>query len=269
MLKRALTTIVGLPIVLFLVHFGGVALAIFCGAIAIFGLRELYHAISGGYKPIHLVGYAFTGIYIALIYVFGLGSEAFLLLVLFMVVVQSCLVIFFNKLELKDCLAVVYGAMYVPLLLAFLILVRQHGYGNFYIWIVFASAFGCDTFAYLVGVTMGKYKLKNSPSPIKSVEGLFGGILGAAAVGFLYGFFVVQFSSQFEGMQFIIHATVFSAIGAVFCIFGDMAASAIKRNTKIKDFGNVFPGHGGFMDRIDSLLFVAPAIYVMMWLVIR
>jgi len=140
--------------------------------------------------------------------------------------------------------------------------VREAELGRYLVWLVFTSAFGCDTFAYITGVTLGRHKLKNSPSPKKSVEGLVGGVLGAALVGWLYGFFVMRFSAPEMAVNFVIFAAVVSAIGAVFCIFGDMAASAIKRRTGIKDFGALLPGHGGVLDRADSVIFVAPIVYL-------
>ena len=269
MIKRTMTTVVGLPIVLFLVHVGGLALVILCAVAAVLGLRELYSAVSGGYKHIHLIGYLFSILYFLLIYCFGSGYVQLMLLTIFIIAVQSCLVIFFNKLTVKECMILVYGALYIPFLLSFVVLVRQHELGQYYVWLILTSAFGCDTFAYLTGTTIGQHKLKNTPSPSKSLEGLVGGIVGAAVVGGVYGFLISHFTSPPDG--FVINAIVISAVGAVFCVIGDMAASAIKRNTGIKDFGNLFPGHGGVLDRIDSLILAAPIVYILMnamiWLV--
>lgn len=267
MLKRALTTVVGLPIVIFLIYWGGLPLVALIATIAVIGLRELYIALSGKSVPIHIVGYLFTIGYFAAIYFFGLWYTQLVVLALLMIVVQACMVFFFKKITLKDCIVVVYGFLYIPFLLAFIIMVRESTLGQFYVWLIFTSAFGCDTFAYLTGTTIGKHKLTGTPSPNKSFEGLIGGIVGAAVVGGIYGFFVTQFFEQFYGTGFIIHAAVISAVGAVFCVLGDMSASAIKRNTGIKDFGNLFPGHGGVVDRVDSIVLAAPVVFmIVMWL---
>ena len=267
MIKRSLTVVIGLPIVLLLVHLGGLFLVIFCAIIAFLGQLELYTAISGKGKPIHLLGYIFTGIYFAALYSFGAGYELLLMLTIFIILSQICLVVFFKKLTLNEIMTTVYGILYIPVLLAFIILTRELELGNYYVWLIFTSAFGCDTFAYLTGTTIGKHKLTGTPSPNKSIEGVLGGVVGAGAVGAVFGFFVTRFSGQFYGTGFIIHAAVISAIGAVFCVIGDMSASAIKRNTGIKDFGNVFPGHGGVMDRIDSIVLAAPVVFAAMtWL---
>ncbi|MCL2371895.1 MAG: phosphatidate cytidylyltransferase [Defluviitaleaceae bacterium] len=267
MIKRVLTTIIGLPLVLLVVHMGGVLLLAACGLLALTGLRELYSAISKGDKPIHWVGYAFTVVYFCVVYFFGVGQLLLIALTFFIIVVQTCLVIFFNKLPLADVIAVVYGFLYVPFLLSFIVLVREHEMGQYYVWLIFATAFGTDTFAYLAGVTLGKHKLVGTPSPSKSVEGIIGGVLGAALVGFLYGFFISRFAV--DAPEYIMLIAVLIAVaGAFFCVVGDMAASAIKRRTEIKDFGNVFPGHGGVLDRLDSIMMVAPVVYMVMTVMI-
>jgi len=266
MIKRSLTVIIGLPIVLLLVHLGGLFLVVFCAIMALLGLRELYVAISGKSKPIHLLGYAFTLVYFAILYLFGTGYELFLMLTIFVILAQMCLVVFFKKLTLKEITATVYGILYIPFLLAFIVLTREMELGHYYVWLILTSAFGCDTFAYLTGVSVGKHKLTGTPSPNKSVEGLFGGVIGAAVVGAVFGLIMSNFSNTL-GNNFIAHSALISAVAAVFCIFGDMAASAIKRHTGIKDFGSLFPGHGGVLDRIDSVVLAAPVVYVLVNLV--
>jgi len=241
-------------------------LVIFCAAVALLGLRELYLAISDENKPIHLLGYVSTMVYFAILYLFNTGYELFLVITIFIILAQICLVIFFNKLTLKEIMTTVYGVLYIPVLLAFIVLTRELEMGHYYVWLIFTSAFGCDTFAYLTGVSIGKHKLTGTPSPNKSVEGLFGGVIGAAVVGAVFGLIMLHFSNVLEA-NFIAHSAIISAVGAVFCIFGDMAASAIKRHTGIKDFGNLFPGHGGMLDRIDSVVLAAPVVYLLVNLV--
>jgi len=266
MVKRVLTVVVGLPIVIYLVYLGGLPITIFVGLAALMGLRELYIALEGKHKPIHWVGYAFTIIYITVIFLCSLGYAVLFVLAGLIIVIQFCLVFFYGRLTMDECMKVVYGFLYIPLLLAFVVLVRQREYGSIFVWLIFTSSFGCDTFAYLVGVNFGKRKLTNTPSPNKSVEGLFGGVFGAAFVGGLYAFCMYQFTDMVQ-LSFIPIAVVTCAITAVFCITGDMAASAIKRHTGIKDFGNIFPGHGGVLDRIDSITLAAPVIFVSLTLV--
>ena len=96
-------------------------------------------------------------------------------------------------------------------------------------------------------------------SPKKSIEGAIGGVIGAFLVGVLYGYILVRF--QFLGQENIWLIGVIAGIGAVISQVGDLAASAIKRNFSIKDYGKLIPGHGGIMDRFDSVMFTAPMIY--------
>jgi len=263
--KRVITAMIGLPLVIFLVIFGDWPLALMCLAASLMGLRELYRALSTGDKPIHIIGYVATIGYFIAIFIFGTQHWLFISLALFIIITQCCLVVFFSKLAFEDIIITIYGLLYVPFLLSFIVLVREFTLGQYFVWLIFTSAFGCDTFAYITGVSIGKHKLTNSPSPKKSVEGLIGGILGAALVGFLYGFFIVQFANP-NVEHFILISTIVSLIGAVFCIFGDMAASAIKRYKGVKDFSSLLPGHGGVMDRIDGVIFVAPFVLLSMYI---
>jgi len=266
LLKRVATTIVGLPIVIFAVNFGGWLLLLMCLVMSLTGLRELYKVLSKEDKPIHMAGYIFTiGCYLS-IQIFGYGYWLLIGITIFIITVQTCMVIFFQRIPIKDCIVTVYGFLYVPFLFSFILLVRQHQFGIHYVWLVFTSAFGCDTFAYLTGVKLGRNKLTNTPSPKKSVEGLIGGIAGALLVGWLYGFFVSRFSGAepYAINNIMLNSVIISFFGAIFCIIGDMAASAIKRYAKVKDFGRFFPGHGGVLDRVDGLIFVAPIVYMVM-----
>lgn len=267
--KRVLTTVIGLPVVIILVYLGGLPLLVMCGLAALVGLREIYRAFSKHDKPIHIVGYIATLVYYTAIFFFGPGYWLLISLTLFIIGVQTCLVVFYGKLPLEDCVSTVYGFLYVPFLLSFIVLVREHeALGIFYVWLIFTSSFGCDTLAYITGMTLGKRKLTGTPSPKKSLEGVIGGILGATGIGALYGWFVVGVMGADVTEHFILNAAVISFVGAGFSIVGDMAASAIKRHTKIKDFGNVFPGHGGLLDRADSIVVVAPMVYLVIHLLI-
>jgi phosphatidate cytidylyltransferase len=268
--KRILTAVIGLPPVIFLVHAGGLLLVVVCGLVALAGLRELYLAFGKKDKPIHMIGYLATLGYYTAVFFFGPGYWLLISLTLFIIAVQTCLVVFFKHLPLEDCVTTVYGFLYVPFLLSFIVLVREHeALGAFYVWLIFISSFGCDTFAYITGMTIGKRKLTNTPSPSKSLEGIFGGIIGATLIGLLYGLAVVRFADGDFARDFVLNSVVISSVGAGFSIIGDMAASAIKRHTQIKDFGKLFPGHGGVLDRADSIIVVAPIVYLVIVLLMR
>jgi phosphatidate cytidylyltransferase len=271
-IKRAITTLIGLPLVILFVYFGGIPLHIACCVVALMALREFYFAFSKKDRLIHIIGYLATVGYFGSIYIFGVGEWLLIALTMFIITVKTCLVVFFRKLPISECITAVYGFLYIPFMLSFLVIVREHDFGLFYVWLIFTASFGCDTFAYLIGSLFGKNKLKNTPSPSKSYEGLIGGVIGATLIGLVYGLIISRFFGEYDAAAYFVPvAAAVSLLGAVFSIIGDLAASAIKRHCDIKDFGSVFPGHGGFMDRVDSIVTVAPLIYmvmnVMFWLV--
>ena len=138
--------------------------------------------------------------------------------------------------------------------------IRELPNGICLVFLVFLSSWICDTCAYLVGVTIGKHKLAPKLSPNKSIEGSVGGIVGAALLGALYGFVFRGYLSE-AFLNPLVGCAIVCGIGAVISQIGDLAASGIKRNYSVKDYGHLIPGHGGIMDRFDSVIFVAPAIY--------
>ncbi len=152
-------------------------------------------------------------------------------------------------------------------MLSFLYLTRMLESGNFIVWMILISAWGCDTCAYCVGVLIGKHKLAPKLSPKKSIEGAVGGVIGAAALGALYGFLVVE--RVIHDKRLAAPFAVIGGTGPVISQVGDLAASGIKRDHGIKDYGKLIPGHGGIMDRFDSVIFTAPVIYFLAQMMIN
>ena len=130
--------------------------------------------------------------------------------------------------------------------------------GSVVVWLIFLSSWGCDTCAYCVGVLFGKHKMAPKLSPKKSVEGGIGGVAGAALLGALFAMAVNRWGGQATDPLY--YALICGA-GGVISQIGDLAASGIKRNHDIKDYGKLIPGHGGILDRFDSVIFTAPVIY--------
>ena len=129
------------------------------------------------------------------------------------------------------------------------------------IWFVIMGAFACDTMAYLIGCKFGKRKLCPDVSPKKTIEGSIAGIIGVIiAYIIIYAIAKYGFSIQLNIWLIMLMAIVSGVNGQ----FGDLAASAIKRFCKIKDFGTIMPGHGGILDRCDSIMFVAPLVYIIL-----
>ncbi len=265
---------VGLPLLIIIVNIGGLPLNLTLMLLSLAGLNELYNAFFKSFKAIHLVGYLFTVIYYLSMHFFGASTWLLVELTLFIIAVQTGLVLFYKQIPIQECVTTVYGFYYVPFLLSFIVLTRElthDGYalGRYYVWLIFISSFGCDTFAYLTGMAFGRHKLTDTPSPRKSIEGVVGGVVGAAFLGAVYGYFAYKFT-RIDNAEIILNATVVSFCAAIFSIIGDMSASAIKRYMKIKDFGTLFPGHGGVLDRFDSVIMTAPIVYMvltaMLWL---
>lgn len=173
----------------------------------------------------------------------------------------------FPKYRAEQIMSAFFCVAYAPVMLSFIYLVRDLPYGIYTVWMIFISSWICDTCAYFSGMLLGKHKLAPVLSPKKSIEGAIGGVLGSAAVGALYAYFIAEAAISEQKITWIF--VLISAIGAVVSQVGDLAASAIKRNHEIKDYGKLIPGHGGVMDRFDSVIFTAPMIYFLTFLLIH
>lgn len=172
-------------------------------------------------------------------------------------------VLTFPRFHANQVVGAFFAMVYAPVMLSFIYLTRDLNYGKYIVWLILISSWGCDTCAYLVGMifgkTIGNHKIFPRLSPKKSLEGCIGGVAGAAAIGALYGHFVLEGVVQEQEVTWV--AALLCGIGAIFSQIGDLAASAIKRNHNIKDYGKLIPGHGGIMDRFDSVIVTSPMIY--------
>lgn len=166
------------------------------------------------------------------------------------------LLISHGKLPFQQVAMTAIAGLLIPFLLSALVRIVLMDNGRFLIPAPFVMAFMTDTGAYLVGCAIGKHKLCPVISPKKTVEGLAGGILGGIIGMILYGL-VLQHGFGFS-VNFL-YAAVYGVIGAAAATFGDLMFSVIKRQTGIKDYGKLLPGHGGILDRFDSVTMVAPA----------
>lgn len=236
---------------------GGLLFAV-TAAISLIGQFELYRALGIERTPLGKVGYGATLLYYLLLW---LGEEEFVILmaIAMLMLLMSIYVFTFPKYKTEQVTAAFFGVFYVAVMLSYLYQVRQAPDGKFLVWLIFISAWGSDTCAYCVGMLFGKRKLAPVLSPKKSVEGALGGVAGAALLGFLYASVFGKHMLEVADPQ--VACAVACAAAAVLSQLGDLAASAIKRNHQIKDYGHLIPGHGGILDRFDSMIFTAPAIY--------
>lgn len=169
----------------------------------------------------------------------------------------------FPKFQAKEVMAAFFEFVYAPVLLSFLYVIREGwSHGIYLVWLVFLCSWGSDTCAYCVGVLFGKHKMTPKLSPKKSVEGGIGGVVGAALLFGLYAYFVINPLTPEQFRLDLVGAMCLGAAGAFASMIGDLAASAIKRDNDIKDYGKLIPGHGGIMDRFDSVIVAAPLIFL-------
>lgn len=168
----------------------------------------------------------------------------------------------FPKYHVNQVMTAVFSFLYAPVMLSFIYLLREGPTdGRYLVWLVFLCSWGSDTCAYAVGVLIGKHKMTPKLSPKKSVEGAIGGVVGAALLCMLYTQLVINVYTMVTSFS-LLQAALLGAVGAVVSMVGDLAASAIKRDHNMKDYGKLIPGHGGIMDRFDSVIVTAPIIFM-------
>ena len=288
MLKRILTAIVLLAVVLGTLFglrqfslFYVDALILICMAIGVYEMFGAFRAAK--YKPMAIpLIIAVIGIYPALWFLRETGIVAVIAVT---VMIALTIFTFDHKYELKDFLSTAFILFYPIVLLSIFFLINgkttlgdnpvNENYGDMIgiILALFIPVF-TDTFAYFTGMAIGGKKLCPEISPKKTIAGAVGGIVGGIAASVMV-FLLFDFYGVFDSMKNgNVHALttnmnvslaiymVIGLVGAVVSEVGDLAASWIKRRAGIKDFGKIFPGHGGIMDRLDSIMFVLPIIYL-------
>lgn len=234
--------------------------------ISIIGFNELIRAthvrpVEKKLCGVELVGY--VGILAYYVLLALPQAKAFLMAPILLTIMGMMLVyvLTFPKYHASQAMAAAFSYIYAPILLSYIYQTRMMEHGIYIVWLVFIASWVCDTAAYFVGVLFGKHKMAPVLSPKKSIEGGIGGICGAALFGFLYAFVLQKVGVTFVAGDVLKAFPLIAAFGAVLSQIGDLAASGIKRNHEIKDYGKLIPGHGGIMDRFDSVIVTAPLIY--------
>lgn len=251
---RLLSGIVLVIIALVTIISGGYLLWGTLFLVSLIGLTELYQAAGvqeKGFSLLALTGALGVASYYLLL-LFGLEAYSMMDMIFILIVLLAVYVFSYPKYHADQVMAAFFGVIYVSVLLSYIYLTRNLKGGAFLVWLIFLCSWGCDTCAYCVGMLIGKHKMAPVLSPKKSVEGAVGGVVGAAALGAIY-------AAVTHGP--IVEYAVICAVGALISMVGDLAASAIKRNRGIKDYGKLIPGHGGILDRFDSVIFTSPIIF--------
>ena len=263
---RLLSGIVLVALALLLIISGGYVLFFTMLALSLIAAGELYKAT--GVRSEKLFGAmdaaGYIGIVLYYLAVLLLPQSLQLMAVIAGVMLILFVYVFaYPKYNAFQMMSTVFGILYCGVMFSFVYQTRMLPLqGRYLVWLIFLSAWGCDTCAYCVGSLIGKHKMAPILSPKKSVEGAIGGIAGAIALGAIYGA-ILRVPGSVIGIYCLI-----CGVGALISMVGDLTASAIKRNMEIKDYGTLIPGHGGILDRFDSILFTAPVIYYLAYILI-
>jgi len=250
----------GLPILAALIIFGGTWLAAGVAAVAVVGLLELYQAFGVITIRMRVMAVIFVSAQMILIVIFG-GTMAFVVPMLVLIFLMIMMVAQHRTRDIFIPIVGSFGFVYIVLMLSTIYLIREN-WGVYAVWLIFIAAWGCDTGAYFTGKAIGRRKLAPVLSPKKTVEGAIGGSITATALGAVYG--VILYNLDEISLNFVYIYALITLICSIAAQFGDLAASAIKRQRGVKDFGNIIPGHGGVLDRFDSIIFATPVAYVIL-----
>jgi len=252
MKTRIISALVMLPL-LAVLYFGGIWLVGAALLISVIGVKEFFDGFNAcDIRPSRKIAIA-----MAIILYAGyltLGNVSDFVGVWLVASVMASLVYGWDikSRGISDSIATLTGIVYVVLFPYFIVLIDASRYKHL-TWLVLIAAFGADIMAYFSGMAFGKHKMAPNLSPKKTIEGAVGGIVGSAVVCGLFGYFAAP--------HLFIHSVIIGLAGAPVSMCGDLTASAYKRKMGIKDYGRLIPGHGGIMDRFDSILFTAPFVY--------
>lgn len=278
MKKRVLSALVMAAACLVAIYFGGYVFGAFFFLAVAVALYEFYRAFEkAGFRPVKSSGVVFllmfalmvifksssiTNLYVD--FPFGIGERNLFEPLLFIAILLSLGAIVFHheKHTFSDIGITIFGGIYIVILMSYVVPLRNMTNGLWVVILPLITAIAADTFALFTGMALGKHKLIPKVSPNKTIEGAVGGWLGAIVISMVYFFILTAFdiSIGLKWFDFLIVGVV----GGVLAQLGDLGASAIKRYVGVKDFGNLIPGHGGALDRIDSYMILFPLVFLYM-----
>lgn len=270
MVKRIITSVVALAVFVGILFLPPICFTVALAAVILFMLYECYSATKAdlGMKTI---GFISAVILMLSIYFFkALEWDTFAwatasIGIIFIIALHMITVVAkHGKRNYKDILSNGFLTMYIVISMGCVWLTKET-FDTATMLLTFICAWSCDTFAYFTGRFLGKHKLIPHVSPNKTVEGSVGGVVGAMVICIVYLLIVknVFDTNMLQWSNVVVEGAVYGLVGGALSQLGDLIASAIKRDTGIKDFGWIFPGHGGFMDRFDSVMFIAPIMFIL------
>ena len=260
MLIRTISALIGAPLLLGLIYLGGAYTAFLAAVIGLLALHE-YMMIG---RKLEIKIWTKTTFFVALVWILSLslGSKEWMFpfLIVWLLFALGWMGIRYPQVQFSEVGYNVLGVIYTVVLSSHLFLLRSLERGMAWAFFTFILVWTTDTFAYLIGRALGRHPLAPRVSPNKTIEGSIGGLLGAMLVGLA--------ASRFMGGMPWTSFLGLSLIVGVSAQIGDLFESALKRSAKDKDSGLLIPGHGGFLDRFDSMLFAFPIVYywVLFWM---
>lgn len=255
---RLLSGIVLVLLALIFIITGRELLLAASAVISCIGMYELYRVFEAEKSLLAGIGYLSALVYYCNLR-WQLVPEPVMIFMAFLILLMFVYVFAYPKYHSRQMMAVFFGLFYVAVMLSYVYRIRELPHGLYLAFLVFLCSWGCDTCAYCVGMLIGKHKMSPRLSPKKSVEGAVGGVAGAALLTALYCY-VFRAQMELDTAGIWILAAIAAAAGLISMV-GDLTASAIKRNYDIKDYGTLIPGHGGILDRFDSMMITAPIIF--------
>lgn len=251
--SRYLGALIIAPFIVF-IFLGGLPLKLFTIALSLIGMYEFYRALDKKeYKTLSIAGYAL----LILFYVLKNDFTNLAYLIIIAMFVLLIIPVINLKYNFVDIALTMLGFLYIGVFFSFIYLVASKDYGNFYVWLIFIGSWVTDTAAYYCGRLFGKTKLCPKVSPKKTVEGSIGGLIVVSIISGLFGLIIGKYINTFP----LYHFFIIGALCGVFSQFGDLVASSIKRFVDLKDYGSLIPGHGGILDRFDSILFSGLVVF--------
>lgn len=266
-MKRVISSAIILAVVLIVFLLGNKYIVdIFVSIVAIRCIHELFHAFEQkGHHPVKSIGYI-AAVAIAFLHIIPKGNALILVGAIIPITILLSFLLTITKktkTNIIDIAITFFGVCYIVLFLMFVSIIREMENGKWLVWYTFIASWMTDVFAYLVGKAIGKHHFTDV-SPKKTIEGCVGGVVGAVICMMLYTVILNNFTDMNINYIIIFFAGI---ILSIISQIGDLSASVIKRYAGVKDYSNLIPGHGGMLDRIDSLIFIAPFVYFTLLLI--
>lgn len=272
MLSRIIIALLGGPILIAILYNGGYPLLIFTNLVIVVGTYEYYRMVEqSGKKPNKCLGMIFSLLLTNIIFLSeknGIKIDTSSMISIFLIV---CISVWIAQNRVKnasvDIGETLLGVIYVPLLFSHILLISFLTNGGKWLLTIQIMVWVCDSFAYFIGINLGRKIFKNGfseISPKKSVEGSIGGLIFTVLSLFILNRYFILFQGEYYVLKIILLGILVGVIAQI----GDLGESLFKREFGVKDSGKVLLGHGGVLDRFDSMLFVAPTTYYLIKLLI-